>query len=280
MKVSVCMITYGHELYIKQALNGVFMQKANFEIEVIIANDCSPDKSHDIIAETIECIGEGFDVKYFKHTSNKGMIPNFLFALNECTGDYIALCEGDDYWTDPLKLQKQVDFLERNPEYAVCFHEVMTLNPDGLLQPYNGFTEDKIFSIEDLTQGNFIATASSVFRNYDHLQPMPEWFSSLSAGDWGLNMLNATKGKIFFLQDCMAVYRLHNSGVWSSLGSAEMLEKGLQIMDNLNKAFDFKYDPLFQLGKERRIRKFSVPVETPRRGWLLSVKRKIKRVFT
>jgi glycosyltransferase involved in cell wall biosynthesis len=120
--VSVDMITYNHEPYIKQAIEGVLMQETNFEYELIIADDCSPDNTPIIINDIIKNHPKGHRIKYFRHKENLGMQANGLFALQQCTGKYIALCEGDDYWTDLLKLQKQVDFLETNTKFSLCSH--------------------------------------------------------------------------------------------------------------------------------------------------------------
>ncbi|MDO9260985.1 MAG: glycosyltransferase, partial [Flavobacteriaceae bacterium] len=108
--VSVCMITYNHENYIQQAIEGVLMQTCNFEVELIIANDCATDKTDEVIQEIIKNHPNSSWIKYTNHSQNKGMMPNFIWAMQQCKGKYIALCEGDDYWTDPLKLQKQVEF--------------------------------------------------------------------------------------------------------------------------------------------------------------------------
>ena len=110
-KVSVCMITYGHEKYIREAIDGVFMQETNFEIELIIADDASPDGTKEIIASICKNHPKGNSIKYFRQDSNIGMMPNFVFALTKSEGEYVAVCEGDDYWIDSLKLQKQVDFV-------------------------------------------------------------------------------------------------------------------------------------------------------------------------
>ena len=123
-KVSVCMITYGHEKFIEQAINGVLMQECDFEVELIIANDCSPDRTDAVIQNILKNHPRASWIKYIKHEKNLGMMPNFIFALQECQGKYVALCDGDDYWTDAFKLQKQVDFLESNPKFGICFHSV------------------------------------------------------------------------------------------------------------------------------------------------------------
>src|SRR5688572_14136755 len=118
--VSVCMITYGHEPFIREAIEGVLMQRVEFNIEFIIADDASPDGTEQIIKEYVLSHPKRHCIRYTKHESNKGMIGNLVWAIGECNGKYIALCEGDDYWTDPLKLQKQVDFLEQNNDCILC----------------------------------------------------------------------------------------------------------------------------------------------------------------
>jgi len=116
--VSVCMITYNHENFIKDAIEGILMQKTSFPIELIIGEDCSTDNTRKIVKDYEEKYPEIIFAQYSE--KNLGMINNFLNVLQAARGKYIALCEGDDYWTDPLKLQKQVDFLEANPEYVIC----------------------------------------------------------------------------------------------------------------------------------------------------------------
>ncbi len=131
MKVSVCMITYGHEKFIEQAINGVLMQECDFEVELIIANDSSPDQTDAVIQSILDNHPRASWIKYTKHEKNLGMMPNFIFALKECVGEYIALCDGDDYWTDTLKLKKQVVFLDRNKDYVACFHNSEVILSEG-----------------------------------------------------------------------------------------------------------------------------------------------------
>lgn len=121
--VSVCMLTYKHEKYIAEAIEGVLMQQADFDIELIITNDTSPDNTDEIVKNIINTHPRGNWIRYFSHKINKGFLPNFIFTLQECRGKYIAFCSGDDYWVDPLKLQKQVDFLEKNPDYGLVHND-------------------------------------------------------------------------------------------------------------------------------------------------------------
>jgi glycosyltransferase involved in cell wall biosynthesis len=127
-KVSVCMITYGHEKFIREAIEGVLMQECDFQVELVIANDCSPDTTDVVVNDILKNHPRASWISYIKHKKNIGMMPNFVFAMKQCKGEYIALCEGDDYWTDPLKLQKQVGFLEENPEYALTSTYYKILN--------------------------------------------------------------------------------------------------------------------------------------------------------
>jgi len=213
-KISICIITYGHENYILQAIEGVLMQKCDFEIELVIANDCSPDSTHTIIQNIISNHPKKSSIKYFNHEVNLGMMPNFIFAIQQCSGKYIALCEGDDYWTDPLKLQKQVDFLEANPGYVLCFHEVNILKPDGeITEDFITKVPEDYESLETLAKlGNYIHTPSVVFRNIIH--DFPFEFKYTPIGDYFLYLMLAENGKLKFLEEKMAVYR-YGVGIFS-----------------------------------------------------------------
>ena len=167
LMVSVDMITYKHEAYIAQAIEGVLMQETNFEYDLIIADDCSPDKTEEIVKNIIATHPKGHIIKYFRHEKNIGMQANGLFAVQECKGKYIALCEGDDYWTDPLKLQKQVDFLEENPSYVMSFHNRFLVDNFNKkldfddIYPYS----KKILTQEEMICGSYAPTQTLVYLN-------------------------------------------------------------------------------------------------------------------
>ncbi len=213
--VSVAMPNYGQDQFISQAILGVLSQKAEFEIELIVANDCSPDNTEAIVQEIIQNHPNGSWIKYTRHAENKGAIPNFAWSISQAKGKYIAICEGDDYWTDPFKIQKQVDFLENNEEYSIIFHKVKEINTSGneayaiLKSP----DEEQTYNLKHLAAGNFIHTPSVVFRkNFDEL---PSWIIYSPLGDYPLHMLNAQYGLIKYLPEEMAAYRVGN-GIWSS----------------------------------------------------------------
>lgn len=127
MLVSVIMMTYNHEAYINQAINGIISQRTNFEIELIIGNDASKDSTGKIICEYLQS-HDNSNIEYIRNDLNKGVIENYVSLFEKTNGKYIAICEGDDYWTDPLKLQKQVDFLEANSNYSFCWTRFNVLN--------------------------------------------------------------------------------------------------------------------------------------------------------
>jgi len=215
LKVSVVMITYAHENYIREAIIGVLKQTANFDIELIIADDNSPDKTEDVVLSFSEHPNYNW-IKYTKHSVNKGMMPNLKWALSQCTGDYIAFCEGDDYWFDPNKLQKQIDFLEANNEYVMSFHDVNVLKKDGSLHE-NFLTKlpSSWETLEDLAKyGQYIQTNTLVYRNIT--DKLPDLFFKYPTGDFAIELFIAQYGKIKYFPDVMSVYR-YQVGVHSSL---------------------------------------------------------------
>lgn len=214
--VSVCCITYMHADFIKDTIEAVLMQEVDYPIEFIIADDCSPDNTSEIVLNYIDKHPKGKLIKYSKHSENKGMMQNFIWALQQCNGKYIALCEGDDYWTDPLKLQKQVDFLEKNNDYVACFHDVKVVNTEGFVVKENKFSTLGLRDYDKnlLLHGRVIPTLANMFRNV--LNEIPEEFKNAALGDKFLCSILGNYGPARYLSDIKpAVYRVGNHGVWS-----------------------------------------------------------------
>jgi len=219
--VSVCMITYNHEPFIRQAVEGVLIQKCTFLTELVIGEDCSTDTTPKICEQYAKQY-PGI-IRLLPSGRNLGMMPNFVRTLQACKGKYIAVCEGDDYWTDSLKLQKQVDFLEANPEYGLVYSDVKIIDKEGndIDQPAHKsirerYQEGYIFT--ELLKGNFITTCSVVFRR--ELIPMDIYVSEKSwfIYDYWLWLRVATKSKIHFINEATAAYRFHDGGVSHSNG--------------------------------------------------------------
>lgn len=217
--VSVCMITYNHEKYIGQAIEGVLLQKCNFPIELVIGEDCSTDSTRKICEEYQR---NNNIIKLLPSENNLGVIPNFIRTLSSCKGKYIAFCEGDDYWIDPLKLQKQADYLEKNPRVSMLtsHYVIYDQERDVFITPPKIKYELNFDTL--IKKRNKIATATVCFRNefaiqyIDEIKPLEKgWL----AGDFSLWLFLSQKGQVKILKDITTVYRKllnsasHNSSV-------------------------------------------------------------------
>lgn len=237
-KVSVVTTTWGQEKFIQETMDGVFMQKYDGPIEFIIANDHSPDKTDQIIKSYLEThsISDNFEIKYTVHKKNLGSTQNFIWAIQQATGEYVAICEGDDYWTDPLKLQKQVDFLEENEDCNLVYHKVTifdqeqkTFSPEYLNKSLQIIKRD----LKELALiGNFMHTPSVLFRNNINYSTIN---SKLPVGDYLLWFLNGEKGKLAYLPDDMAVYRFSESSTWGKQDKFYRINIWLKLLFFLKK---------------------------------------------
>ncbi|MDR2410761.1 MAG: glycosyltransferase [Bacteroidales bacterium] len=216
--VSVVCITYNQEHYIGQALDSFISQKTDFPFECIISDDCSTDETANIIKEYQEKYPEKIKVIY--RLKNIGIIENFIDTLAHAHGKYMVYNEGDDYFSDPLKLQKQVDFLEAHPECAICFHPVQVV-VEGKSKCKEIFpSADMRFNktmleLTDLLMQNFIQTNSAMYRwRFNDKQIADVFPRSIMPLDWYLHLLHAQNGSIGFIEDVMSVYRRHPGGIW------------------------------------------------------------------
>lgn len=197
------------------------MQETDFPFEVIIHDDASTDKTADIIRE--------YEAKYpdiikpiyqVENQYSKPVNVSTKFVFPQIKGEYVAICEGDDYWTDKTKLQKQVDFLDAHPDFTVCFHPVIVKHEDGSLPdsiyPKQDLIEGYHLQVEYLLFANYIQTNSVIYRwrfkSQEELESL--YTDDATPSDWFLHLLHAQVGKIGFLNDVMAVYRKHSSGAW------------------------------------------------------------------
>lgn len=220
-KVSVLCITYNHEKYIESTLQGFCRQKTKFDVEFIVADDCSTDGTAAIIQRYAEL--DKRIVPIF-HKKNLGVAGNFESAAAKVKGEYVALCEGDDYWTDPNKLQRQVDQLDQDRDLTIVFHPVEVFNDaDGKIEYFYPDSKPDL-TIWELIHNNFIQTNSVMYR-WRFSDGLPDWFdSSILPLDWFLHLCHAEVGKIGYLPDIMAKYRKHDGGIWSSAAADEPIK--------------------------------------------------------
>lgn len=207
-KVTIVSISYNQEAYIKQTLEGFLMQETDFHYEVIIADDHSTDGTAAIIKEIADKNPD--IIKPILRKKNVGIFDNLFDALNQATGDYVAICEGDDYWTDALKLQLQVEFLDKNKDYALCFHPVRRFYEDKSKEDEVYPASGGVYTIEELLKKNFIQTNSVLYRRQDYTK-IPKGIMPI---DYYLHLYHAQFGKIGFIDKVMADYRKHDEGIW------------------------------------------------------------------
>ncbi len=205
--------THNQEAYVRDAFDSFVAQQIDFPMEIIVADDASTDSTRAIIQEYVDRYPHLF--RPILRPKNLGLNRNLVDALSRARGTYIALCEGDDYWIDPLKLSRQVAFLDRHPETAVCFHPVRTIWEDGRVEeedfPPVVWRDD--LSLDTLIRRNFIQTNSVVYRRLPHYRGIPADVMPL---DHYLMVRHAFSGKIAMLPETMAVYRRHSQGMWNN----------------------------------------------------------------
>lgn len=223
--VSISCLTYNHVKYIHKTLEGFLMQKTSFPIEILIHDDASNDGTTEIVKDYEKKYPEIIKPKYESENQwNKGIRGSEIFNFPRANGKYIALCEGDDYWTDPLKLQKQVDFLEVNQDYIISYHDAMIVDENGTIIKSSKLPNDlkRDFSTEEIIKGAWILTLAMCFRNV--LKEYPEEYFKVLNGDTFLSSLLGNFGKGKYMSDIApAVYRLHSASIWSKLDNTEKL---------------------------------------------------------
>jgi glycosyltransferase involved in cell wall biosynthesis len=246
------MITYNQEKYIAKAIDSVLMQKCNFDYEIVIGEDCATDNTRNILREYKEKYTE--KIKLLLNERNIGMLPNLIQTLKAAKGKYIALLEGDDYWTDPYKLQKQVDFLENHPDYVLCSHNGTILDEigtDRTGQKLIPSDKDFDFKTEDLIINNRASTLTVMFRN-GLIKQFPDWYTKFPGGDRSLYIILSQYGKMRHLEFDGAVYRLNYGGISvkrklkdEKIRKQAMLKEleGFPFyLETLNKYLNYKYD--------------------------------------
>lgn len=215
--VSISCIVFNHAPYLRETLDGFLMQKTDFRYEVLIHDDCSTDGSQEIIKEYERKYPGIISPIYEKENqySKGGPIGSAVWNFPRAKGRYIAICEGDDYWTDPLKLQKQVDFMEAHPECSLCFHNALTHWEDGR-EPDKPFAsiEDRFYTGQELVSSWLSPTASFLIRS-DLRYKYTEYILKLpllGVGDMPMLVFFAQFGKIYGSSEIMCVYRKHPGG--------------------------------------------------------------------
>ncbi|MBW3775675.1 glycosyltransferase [Aeromonas veronii] len=248
IRVSVCCITYKQELYISQTINSFLMQKTMFPFEIIIGEDCGRDGTLSILERYQECYPNL--IKVVTSEYNVGINANFLRVFDAARGNYIAVCEGDDYWIDELKLQKQYDYLRSMPDVNICFTAAKTLDHKGHFGVIaNHSKSNTLIPLSRVVRGagGFMPTASIFFKRII-VSKIPDWFKAAPVGDIYIQIIASIKNGAAYLPDITSVYRLNSIGSWSS--STITHQREICIHKNSNTLDDYLFyaDSLGKLG--------------------------------
>lgn len=257
IKVTIACITFNHSQYIIEAIESFLMQKANFTYEILIHDDASTDGTTEILKKYEEKFKEKIRVIY--QTENQYMKGKRILPIlyKESRGEYIALCEGDDFWLDPLKLQKQVDILEKNPKYGGCFHAgiILDAKTNKRLRLVKPFKISREVGAKEtiLGGGEFVLTNSIVFRSR-LLEEFPEKFKYFPVGDYPLQILISLKEKAYYMKDIMSAYRYRTPGSWSV--QQDNIDKNIktklkiiEMLEELNIFTRYEYREFFEYKK-------------------------------
>lgn len=250
--VSVCIITYNQENYIRQCLDSVFMQKTNFEFEVVVGEDASPDNTRDILLEYKEKYGD--KLVLVLHDQNVGVSKNSMSVYEKVRGRYIANVEGDDFWTDEYKLQKQFDILEKKPEYSAVCSDFMSVDTQGntIAKSVLNFKNDTVKTMYDWIHEGYSLHTCTIFRR--NIFPIKEEkyrklkTAETTMGDLITFTLLYDAGDIYALKDVMSAHRVPGEKDVSSFSytqrtkAIEYTYMLMRILHNLEEYLDHKYD--------------------------------------
>ncbi|WP_018618536.1 glycosyltransferase family 2 protein [Spirosoma luteum] len=257
-KVSVLIITYNQKNFIRQAIDSVLAQKTTFPIEILVGDDFSTDGTREIIQE-YERQHPGLVIGVLHpHNMGKNGGINFLETLKLAKGEYYALIDGDDYLTDPLKLQKQADLLDAHPDYSMTFHNALITYEDGSpSHVLNGPDMKPFYTVDDLIGDDeiwFMATSSTLYRN--SIREYPAWFRESSSGDIPRLILKAKLGKIGYIPDVMSVYRKNSAGAsfHDNYQNEVFLRNRIQMYSDINRELDYRYDTVLRRNMARYYR--------------------------
>lgn len=250
IKISVVCLTYNHKNFIRRALEGFVNQKTDFSFEVIVHDDASTDGTADIVREYAKKYPDIINAICQKENQfSQGISPTRAFVFPAVRGEYLAICEGDDYWTDENKLQVQYDYLKAHPDCAMCVHQSTFhdyfKNTD---ENFTKFTTDRFFSVEELImmRGGSFATNSILMKKSVYME-LPECFKAKGFSDYQVLINGALNGTFFYMARNMSTYNLGVPGSWTqrvmykNKSAIEHCDEAIRMLNTFDKAYDYKY---------------------------------------
>ena len=259
IKVTVIVTTYNHEKFIAKTLDSIFMQKG-VSYEVLLADDCSTDKTSHIMQQYVDKYPS--IARILERKENLGMCLNMYDAYHQAKGEYIAICEGDDFWISPYKLQKQAEFLDSHSEFSGTFNTYNCIKGNQII-PHGDHQhliqkDQLIIDMELLVSENYIGNFSALmFRTKLVKQIEKSVFENTFIADWLTGMFLIDKGgPLFLLPEKMSAYLLHDETQWTSLSQKEKNEVQNNARKEYNRLFNFKYDNIFKKYMKRNSKRF------------------------
>jgi glycosyltransferase involved in cell wall biosynthesis len=252
MKISVLLITYNQSTYISQCLASIVMQQTDSEIEVVVADDFSTDNTVALIRSFAD--QSSFKFIFLPTTSNLGFVKNYHRAFAACSGDYIAVMEGDDYWTDVKRLQKHLHFFEQHTECVMAMNRYIMRNEFSGNYCTPGFSSPETFeyvSGPQMAAENQLGNMSAcVFRTRAVQKIKPDLFD-LPVADWMMGMVLSEFGAVAILNEYLSVYRIHKNGQWSQMNEQEQIKKMNELIDQYDHYLEYRYHTEFVAHKQR-----------------------------
>jgi len=249
MKLSILIISYNQENYISKAIEGVLLQNLPFDYEVVLSDDGSKDKTVNITKDLLK----NNNLKVLENNDNVGISKNYKRGFAACAGEYIAVLEGDDYWVDPNRIIKHINFLDNHQECVLSMNRLIKFNQaieEFQLLPWKYKDDYQFFTSKEIAIENRLGNLSAcVFRNSSLKNLNPEIYN-LNIADWMLSLALSKFGFIAVLKEATSVYRVHNNGEWSKLNQNIKLEQIRNNINTYNKFYNYQYDKEFKICKK------------------------------
>ncbi len=271
VELSVLVMTYNHVKFIDQALDSVLAQRTDFPVEILASEDRSTDGTREAVMQ--HAARHPDRIRLLLSETNLRSNAVVSRGIAAARGTYLAFLDGDDYWTDPRKLQKQVDFLRAHPDCPMCFHNARVEYEDGRRAPHLWTPEHQpaFAGFEDIWMGNFVPMCSTVFRRVS-IADVPAWYESMfPITDWPLHILAARQGALGYIPEVMGVYRQHPGGQYSVHSEEEKQARTLEFYRTMNANLEYRYDRLVRAATSRYFLEWADEYE--RRGEIAAARR-------